>query len=154
MGGGTAPADLDPRFPAIDEDDTGGRLALAVGRLNRRLRPARPELSHGLLLALSSIVRSGPLRPGELARMEEVAAPTATRLLIELEKRGLIERTDDPDDGRAFVVTATEAGVEAIQVARVERAAHASELLAGLTPAEFRAVEKALPALEKAAQLR
>ncbi|GAA4667040.1 MarR family winged helix-turn-helix transcriptional regulator [Frondihabitans cladoniiphilus] len=131
-------------------EDVGARLALAVGRLNRRLQPFRPELSHGLLMALSSIVRKGPLRPGELAKLEAVAPPTATRIVVELEKRGLVERSDDPDDGRSFFVGATEEGTAAILAARHERAVHAAELLSALTSDEFEAISGALEALEKA----
>src|SRR6478609_937925 len=92
-----------------DRDDVAGRLALAVGRLNRRIRSATGGLSHGQLSALSTIVRHGPLRPSEVAGIEHVAAPTVTRLVGGLESRGLVERAPDPDDGRSFFVSATDA---------------------------------------------
>lgn len=140
--------------PATDQSsDLAARLAYAVGRLNRQLRPLRPELSHGVILALSSVVRHGPVRPSELGRIEGVAAPTATRLIVELERRGLVTREDDPDDGRSFFVRATEAGVEAVVEARRDRAVHAAQLLDGLTEAELSTVVEALGALERMAQI-
>ncbi|MBN9188579.1 MAG: MarR family transcriptional regulator [Microbacterium sp.] len=90
--------------------DAAARLAVAIGRINRRIRPSADGLSLGLLSALSTVVRLGPLRPSELARIEGVAAPTATRAVAELESRGFVERRPDPADGRAFFVSATRAG--------------------------------------------
>jgi DNA-binding MarR family transcriptional regulator len=137
----------------LDVDDAPARLALAVGRLNRLLRPTRPTLSHGLLSALSTVVGQGPLRPGELARIEGVAAPTATRAVVELESRGLVTRASDPDDGRSFLVDGTPAGREAILEARRERAANARALLSHLGEDDRARVIGALSALEAAAGL-
>ncbi len=150
-----APAESSAGAPALlDVDDAPARLALAVGRLNRLLRPTRPSLSHGMLSALSTIVREGPLRPSALARIEGVAAPTATRAVIELESRGLVSRSSDPDDGRSFLVEGTVVGREAILAARQERAASARDLLDGLDVADRARIVSALSALEAAAGLR
>lgn len=135
----------------VDPDGVPARFALAVGRLNRLLRPARPELSHGLLLALSTVVRCGPIRPSKLGLLEGVSAPSATRLVDELEKRGLVTRASDPDDGRAFFVTASEVGRRAVLDARRERSEHAEALLGELDEDERRLLVAALPSLEKVA---
>ncbi|GIT79611.1 MarR family transcriptional regulator [Leifsonia sp. LS1] len=137
--------------PQPDGGDVAGRLALAVGRLNRRIRSATGGLSHGQLSALSTIVRKGPLRPSEVAGIEHVAAPTVTRLVSELEARGLVERTPDPDDGRSFFVSGTDAGIELLLEARSDRARAVSRILDGLDPSQVEALRAALPALEEAA---
>ncbi|MCU1528935.1 MAG: hypothetical protein JWP75_2698 [Frondihabitans sp.] len=134
-----------------DAADIPARFALAVGRLNRLLRPTQPALSPGHLMAQSTIVRCGPVRPGGLAKVEGVSAPSATRLVIELENRGLVKRIDDPDDGRSFFVVATDEGRAAILEARAERSAHALTLLDSLDASERDAILGALDALEKAA---
>jgi DNA-binding MarR family transcriptional regulator len=136
-----------------DRDDVAGRIALAVGRLNRRIRSATGGLSHGQLSALSTIVRNGPLRPSEVAGIEHVAAPTVTRLVGELESRGLVERTPDPDDGRSFFVSGTDAGIELLLEARSDRARAVTRILDGLTPEQVEALRSALPALEEAANV-
>ncbi len=136
-----------------DRDDVAGRLALAVGRLNRRIRSATGGLSHGQLSALSTIVRNGPLRPSEVAGIEHVAAPTVTRLVGELETRGLVERAPDPDDGRSFFVSATDAGVDLLLEARSDRARAVTRILDTLDPAQVDALRTALPALEEAANV-
>jgi DNA-binding MarR family transcriptional regulator len=133
----------------IAPDSVPARLALVVGRLNRRLALAPGGLSHGLLTALAMVAKRGPLRLAELAQLEGVSAPGATRIVAELETRGLVGRTVDPDDGRAFRIQVTGAGTDAILRARAARAKVVAELLSGLSPAELDAIEAALPALEK-----
>ncbi len=135
------------------DDDLAGRLALAIGRLNRRMRSSTGGLSHGQLSALSSIARKGPLRPSELAAIEVVAAPTITRIVADLEARGLVERQPDTDDRRSIFVAATDAGVELLLRARSDRARAVVALLAERTPAEVDAIRAALTALEAAANI-
>lgn len=141
------------QLSAADEDDRSAvatRLAVAIGRINRRIRPSNPELSYGQLSALSSIVRLGPLRPGDLARLESVSAPSVTRLIANLEAKGFVERTPDPVDGRAFYISASEAGADAVLRARQERAALLRELLADCSQDDLDRLTAALPALENA----
>ncbi len=141
-----------PDSPAsLDRAETAARLAVAIGRLNRRIRPVGEGLTHAQLSALSSIVRKGALRPGDLARIESIAAPSATRVVAELESQGLVERQADPDDGRSSLVSATDAGLAAVLSARAERARRISVLLAGLDEHELSTVAAALDALEAAA---
>jgi len=135
----------------LDPADAAARLALAVGRINRRIRATADGLPLGLLSALSSVVRQGPLRPSELARIEGVTAPSVTRTLAELEARGLVERSPDPADGRATFVSATDAGLEAVRHARAERAARVSALLGELDGEGRTAIARALDALEAVA---
>jgi DNA-binding MarR family transcriptional regulator len=133
----------------IAPDSVPARLAIVVGRFNRRLVPATGGLSHGLLTALASVAKRGPLRLAELAQLENVSAPGATRIVAELESRGLVTRSVDPHDGRAVRIEATPSGMDAILLARAARAAVIAELLDGMTPAELAKVGAALPALER-----
>jgi DNA-binding MarR family transcriptional regulator len=139
--------------PATGDDDVPGRLALAVGRLNRRIRSATGGLSHGQLSALSTIVRNGPLRPSEIAAIEVVAAPTITRVVSDLETRGLVRREPDPDDGRSFFVSGTQAGIDLLLAARSDRARAVAAILTELDPSDVEALTRALPALEQAAHI-
>jgi DNA-binding MarR family transcriptional regulator len=145
--------EADERPTAGQDDDVAGRLALAVGRLNRRIRSSTGGLSHGQLSALSTIVRRGPLRPSELAAIEVAAAPTITRIVAELEARGLVERSPDPEDRRSLFVSGTEAGTELLLEARSDRARAAAGILAELSPEQLDAIRAALPALEEAAHV-
>ncbi|MDQ1583278.1 MAG: hypothetical protein QOF36_1332 [Microbacteriaceae bacterium] len=131
--------------------DVAARLATASARINRRLRPKGGALSYGLLSALATVVSAGPIRPGELARIETVAAPTVTRIVSELEGRGFITRVQDPADGRSFLIEATEDGAAEVLHARAERAKGAAELLAGRSAQEIATLAAALDVLEAAA---
>jgi DNA-binding MarR family transcriptional regulator len=125
------------------------RLALVVGRLNRRLQAATGGLSHGLLSALAVIAKRGPIRLSDLAAAELVSAPSMTRTVAELESRGYVARRADPDDGRAVLVEVAAAGQSAIEDARKTRAHVIEELLAEATQAETASIVAALPALER-----
>jgi len=141
-------------LPNPEADDVATRLAVAIGRINRRIRPLRDGISHGLVSALGSVVRKGEIRPGDLARMESVAAPTMTRLVAELETRGLVTRRPDPSDGRSFFVVPTEAGIDVMRRARFERAERLSAMLETLPAEQQEAVKAAIIGLEQAAQAK
>jgi len=133
----------------LDPESVAARFALVVGRFNRRLAPASGGLSHGLLTALASVAKRGPLRLAELAQLESVSPPAATRLVAELESRGLVARSVDPDDGRAVLVQVTPDGTEAILRARAARAEVIARLLGELSADELATIEAALPTLER-----
>ena len=135
----------------IPESDVPARLALAVGRINRRLRASGGDLSQGLLSALATVAKSGPIRLAELAQRERISAPSITRLVFDLEAQGLVTRSVDPSDGRAFLIVVTDAGTAALQSARSARAETMRELLAQLGD-EAQPVIDALPALERMAE--
>jgi DNA-binding MarR family transcriptional regulator len=101
-------------------------------------------------MSLASVAKRGPLRLAELARLEQVSAPSMTRTVSELESRGLIVRGVDPDDGRAIQVAVTPAGLDAILRARAARAKVVADMLRGLDASELNAIEAALPAFERA----
>ena len=130
-------------------ESTAGRLAVVVGRLNRRMLTAGPGLSQGLLSSLATVSKHGPMRLADLANTELVSAPSITRIVAELESRGLVTRTVDPDDGRAFLIAVTSAGNTLINEARSSRAGYVSGLLASLDDTDLAAIEHSLPALEK-----
>lgn len=133
-----------------DRGDLARRLTFVVGTINRRLRPPADGLSHVAVSALSSISRTGAVRPGDLARMEGIAAPGMTRLVADLEQRGLLARSADPHDGRSTLLSLTAAGDRELQEARTSRSAWVAALLEDVAPDDLAAVERAVTALEAA----
>ena len=134
--------------PSVQRDELANRLAIAVGRINRRIRPSGPALSYGQLSALSSIVRLGPMRPGDLARLESISASSATRVLAGLESQGFVTRTPDPLDGRASFIEASVPGAQAVLMARAERATLLTGLLADCDADDIHRLAAALDVLE------
>jgi DNA-binding MarR family transcriptional regulator len=120
-----------------------------VGRLARALRRAgSADLTAGQLSALAVLEREGPLRLGDLAAREGVAAPTMTRVVGSLEERGLVRRRADPRDGRAHLVAVTGDGAELVSGVRGDRAAAIAERLGRLPETQRRALLDALDALD------
>jgi DNA-binding MarR family transcriptional regulator len=126
------------------------RLRRTVVRLSRRLRRhAASGLSPSLESALSLIGRRGPLTPSELAEIEDVKRPTATRLIAILERRKLVERAADPCDGRSHRVAVTQAGRALLAASRTRRDAYLGHALSALEPDELAALDRALGLLER-----
>lgn len=138
---------------AASTRDLARALSIAIGRVNRRMLAATEALGQGQLNALVTVLRAGPIRPGDLAQREFVSAPTMTRTLRDLEEKGLVSRVDDPADGRSILVSATEEGEHEVLRARSARAEILEELIEQLEPADRDALRAALPALEHLATL-
>lgn len=100
-------------------DSLASDLRIACQRVSRRVRfESRTDLPPHQVSALSNL-RRGPITPGELAEVEQVSAPSMTKTVNCLVDKGLVARTDHPDDGRCKVLTLTDAGRDALaQVAQ------------------------------------
>jgi DNA-binding MarR family transcriptional regulator len=133
----------------MSDAELAGRLRVAVGLLVRRLRQRDPgHLSPAQLSALVTVEASGPMRLGDLAARENIAAPTVTRMVGAMQDAGLVSRRPDPSDARGSLVSLAPGGVAALDALRRERNNILIQRLAAL-PAERRAaLETALPALE------
>jgi DNA-binding MarR family transcriptional regulator len=118
----------------------------------RRLTP-RSELSLTAASTLRRLERSGPHRLCELYAPEGVSQPAMTQLVTRLEKEGLAQRGSDPADGRAVVVTITEAGRAAVARRREARAQALAAVMSNLSEGEHAAITAALPALERLSDL-
>jgi DNA-binding MarR family transcriptional regulator len=131
--------------------------AIAAGferfyELLRRLTP-RSELSLTAASTLRRLERNGPSRLCELHAPEGVSQPAMTQLVTRLEKEGLARRGSDPEDGRAVVVTITDAGREAVARRREGRTQALAALLEQLPAEEHSALVAALPALDRLSDL-
>ena len=131
--------------------------AIAAGferfyELLRRLTP-RSELSLTAASTLRRLERSGPSRLCELHAPEGVSQPAMTQLVTRLEKEGLARRGSDPEDGRAVVVSITDAGREAVARRREGRTRALAALLEQLPAEEHAALVAALPALDRLSDL-
>ncbi|HJS94994.1 MAG TPA: MarR family transcriptional regulator [Solirubrobacteraceae bacterium] len=108
---------------------------------------ARGEISRsegGILRTLSD----GPRRVTELAELEGLAQPTTTVLIKELERRGCVERSRDPEDGRAVLVSLTPEGAGALERYRAQYRALLRERIGAMPEDQVEALENAVGALE------
>ena len=132
-----------------------GRLRLSMVRLARQLRRMDPnELTITQFSALATVVRSGPLGIGQLAEIEGLPSPAATRLADKLEQAGLVARRRNPVDRRGVQLVATERGTELLE--RRVRIGNAwlAEQLSALSRQDRKALERAVAVLESFATER
>ncbi|MGA2469178.1 MAG: MarR family transcriptional regulator [Solirubrobacteraceae bacterium] len=119
-------------------------------RLSRRLRRhAASGLPPSLVSALGVVGRRGPLTPSELAEIEDVRRPTATRLVAILEQRGLVYREADACDRRSYRVAATAQGRALLAESRTRRNAYLASALSALEPDELATLDRALRLIER-----
>jgi DNA-binding MarR family transcriptional regulator len=135
---------------ALVDAELAARLRLVVTRLARRLRgQAREGLSHSLLSALASIEIHGPITLGRLAERELVKPPSVTRMVAELEERGLVRREADQADRRVVRARLTAEGRRTLRRTRTRKTAYLAERLRTLDPADQHVLHEALPVLER-----
>lgn len=130
--------------------ETAARLRLAIVRASRRLRQeAGTDLGPTLIAALGTVERNGPLTPSELAAIERVKRPTATRMLSRLEAEGLVDRASDPTDRRSYLVSATRDGRELLSRLRKRKTAYLARHLRDLDAEELATIDRAVELLEE-----
>jgi DNA-binding MarR family transcriptional regulator len=134
--------------PGID----AARLRVAVLRLARRLRKHDlAGLTPSQLSTLATVGKSGPVRLGDLAAAERIAPSTLTRLINVLESLGYVRRVADTGDARAYLVSLTDPGRDALERIKDEATSLLTDILTTLPPDQLAALAAALPALEQLA---
>jgi DNA-binding MarR family transcriptional regulator len=125
-------------------------LRLAVTRTARRMRQeAGTGLSPSQVSALATIERHGPLSPSELADIERIKRPTATRLIGRLEELRVLARDADPDDARRSLLAVTPSGSDLLRKLRRRKTAYLAQRLKGLDADELETLDQAARILER-----
>jgi DNA-binding MarR family transcriptional regulator len=108
-------------------------LHVAFMRLFRRLKrlSTTTGLDPALVAVLHDLGCSGPTRTSVLAETMRLDQSTVSRHVRALEQLGLVERTGDPDDRRAALLSLTPAGEERLAAIIAERRAIFSSATAG-----------------------
>jgi DNA-binding MarR family transcriptional regulator len=94
--------------------------------------PVRAGLGLTANMTLSTLNREGPARVTALAATASIGQPAMTELVQRLERQSLVTRVDDPGDGRAALVTITNAGRALLDDQGRDRRDRMAELLAAL----------------------
>ena len=131
------------------------RLHSAAIHLLRRLR--RQDVAMGLTPARASalsimVFGGGPVTLGQLAAAEQVSAPTVTRLIVGMERDGLVKREPDPHDGRVVWLRATAKGTRLLHEGRRRRVAALAADLGALDAGERETLAAAADILERILQ--
>jgi DNA-binding MarR family transcriptional regulator len=125
-------------MPDDDAEALGELLVRAARGQRRRWRDtlAPWELSPHHARALRVVTDRAGTRPSDLAEALHIAPRSATEVADALQARGLVERTPDPTDRRAVVLTATDEGRRVQQEIAEARAADTRDLFARLDAAD------------------
>jgi DNA-binding MarR family transcriptional regulator len=131
------------------KEELAPRLRWAITRMARRLRQeAGTDLGPSQVAALATVERHGPLSPSELAELERIKRPTATRIIGHLEDAGLVERVRDPEDGRGSILSATPAARTHLKRLRARKTAYIASRIAVMDAEDRRTLERAAELLE------
>jgi DNA-binding MarR family transcriptional regulator len=129
-------------------------LRPALLRLTRLVRNQRVDMSVTLtqLSAMGTLFKHGPMSAGELAACERVQPPSMSKVLANLEERGLVRREVHPDDRRQVILAITHKGEELLESERRTRDAWLTTRLAALTGEQRDLLRRVVPILDKLAE--
>ncbi|MFI6325457.1 MarR family winged helix-turn-helix transcriptional regulator [Nonomuraea sp. NPDC050556] len=128
------------------------RVSRLAKHLDRARRAAFAEHSlepweFDVLTALRRAGKPYELSPGALLRATLVTSGTMTNRIDRLAEAGLVRRRPDPEDRRGVLVTLTDTGLSRVDAAFSGLLRREHELLAGLGPADQRALANLLRTL-------
>ncbi|MER7243752.1 MarR family transcriptional regulator [Kribbella sp. NPDC000426] len=115
--------------------------------------PSVRRFNFSTLSVLHTLNRNGPLRLTELLPTEQLKQPALTSLVAKLEQDGLLERRPDPSDGRASLISLTEAGQEIVHSRHANRVAKLTALVDQLTPEERAVLAGSVDVLHRLTEL-
>jgi DNA-binding MarR family transcriptional regulator len=136
----------------LDPADVALALHGSIGLYARRIRrhPMPEGLTPPEMSALDLLERRGPQAPSTIARAEQITPQAVGVTLAGLEQHGLVERTQDPDDGRRVLMSLTETGRRLVHDKHSGRVQHIAALLSdGFTEEELHTLRDAAPLIER-----
>ena len=124
------------------------RLSLYLSREMEKTW-AKYDLNAASFDVLATLRRSGPsfaLSPGDLMATTMVTSGTMTNRIDQLEKAGLVERRQSPEDRRSFLISLTDEGFGVIDAAVADHVKTQEKLVSGLAAEDRRQLDALLKA--------
>jgi len=116
-------------------------IAMLLRRVRRGIAEravlVHPDLNPTSYSLLLTLVDHGPRRARELAELFSLDKGAVSRVVHQLVELGFVVRTDDPDDGRAFILAATPVALTRFDEARAGRRQHLEDRLSDWRPEEI-----------------
>jgi DNA-binding MarR family transcriptional regulator len=141
------PEDLN-RTELIEELDASIMEFNQDGRLSRERATRRARRLTGLdwtysaLMILEGVKDNATLRMSQLAASVGTTPPTVTKLVKDLEERGLLTRTPDDQDGRASILSLTEEGRKVAESIRRARLHELTQVLEDWSPEDIERLDQ------------
>lgn len=125
------------------------RLRVVLLRLARRIRHSSAgDITPSQRIVLASIIFRERLTIGQIAELEHIKPPSASKIVAALEQRGFVGRETDPTDRRCSYAVATDEGTAFLDAARAAGRTWLADQINELAPDELARIEAALPVLE------
>ena len=118
--------------PVLDAVLTASRVLVAMAA--RSLADAGEEVTLTQYRSLVVLASRGPQGVASLAEALSVTAPTASRLVERLVRKGLVRRRADRQDRRQVRIGLTEAGRDLVRLVTERRREEIAALLASIPP--------------------
>lgn len=140
---------------ATPAEQAADRLHSAAIHLLRSLRREDARLGVGPagLSVLSVLVFGGPKTIGALAAIEQVKAPTMSRIVSTLERWGMVERLAGVEDRRRIVVHPTSTGRIVMKRGRANRVVELTSRIERLGETEIALLARAAELIERIARV-
>lgn len=122
-----------------------------IGHIRRSFRENAHRVSPGMLPAtykvLAYLASDGPLTASDVAERLTLDKGHVSRMIKDLDDRGLIQRDTDPNDKRATVLSVSELGRDRLNFARRPAREGLATALAGFDPSDIVTTSRVLRAL-------
>jgi DNA-binding MarR family transcriptional regulator len=118
----------------------------------RSMSLSLPEASLPVWRALWALTARGAQRPSDLASALNVSPATGTRVCAKLAREGLVDRCEDPGDGRSVLVAINKKGQSMLDTAVAKQRAFYARALGELSSAQQEELAVAFEALYAAAR--
>jgi DNA-binding MarR family transcriptional regulator len=135
----------------VEANRSASELRVVLGRLVRRLR-AENTFPVTQVAVLARLERDGPQTTSALAAAERVRPQSMAQTVAELRASGFVRRRPHPIDGRRVLIELAEPGLAALREDRQGRESWLAAAMANLVPEEQRALDRAVPILQRLAQ--
>lgn len=112
--------------------------------IGERARAVHPELLPASYLMLSYVRDNGPLRASAIGQVFDIDKGAISRQVQHLIDLGLLDRSPDPEDGRATLLTASEDAIHRLEQVADDRRRHLADRLGDWSAEEMTAFAASL----------
>ncbi|OCL31420.1 hypothetical protein BCR15_09680 [Tessaracoccus lapidicaptus] len=131
--------DYDPQLLTLAND-----VRVACQRISRRVRfESTSDVAPHQFSVLVYLHFAGPQTPTHLASRDAVSTPSMTRTVNCLADKGLVERSQHPDDGRQILVSLTAEGLRVVEETIANRDTWMLAHIATLSPEQLDLLRRA-----------
>lgn len=132
-----------------DLHELGELLVSTAAAVVRRVPSDGMDISLAAARVLARIKDNGPCRISDLAVQEKSSQPTITNHIKRLEASGLVERSVDPSDARAWLLDLTPLGRQRLAEIKTRLGTNVEPMLEKLNARDRKALRAGLEVMQR-----